>query len=192
VRARPQFYRLLPFLTLASIGFSALPALKGGPETPAPEFPSEFTDYLIKSVATRYKAAEFATGRSALEVSYFRGKVDGINAQAIVVGRNPNWMSNFRTKTDVERVRMEMEEQHVFLFILFGADPKTEAYQYWQGYEDAIQETIDSMNTWPKTGGTVPGTAVEFALASPAGVLNHPNQAAGMPKSGPKVPRVGQ
>jgi hypothetical protein len=127
-----------------------------------------------------------------LEVSYFHGKVDGTHAQAIIIGRNPGWMTNFRTKTDVERVRMEMEEQQVFLFILFGADPKTEVFQYWQGYEDAIQETIDSMNAWPGTGGSVPGTAVEFALVIPGAGFVRPNHAAGLRISGAKVSEVGK
>lgn len=146
-----------------------MPTPSVGSGISAPDGASAFTDYLTKSLVPRFRAAALKPGLSELERSYLSGKADGTVAQAKIVGRNPSWMTRFGTKMRVEQVVMGTEEQQIAISVLFGSSPKTKITQYWQGYEDAIQETIVSMNTWPGTGGEVKGTAVEYAIVIPRG-----------------------
>jgi hypothetical protein len=160
-------HRLLLFLSLTSAGLCVAPPSQGGLAGAAPEYPSPFTDYLLKTVVAGEVAAESAPGATDLEISYLRGEVDGTDYTANIVGENPGWMTDFGTKTDLEQVLLEPMEMQIVLFAQFGDDPSSDAYHYWQGYEDAIQGTLDSMNSWAGTGGEVLGTTVEYTLFIP-------------------------
>jgi hypothetical protein len=77
---------------------------------------------------------------------------------AYFLGQNPLWMTSFSSKVLAEQTMLTME-QSVAVFSLYGADPASDDSQYWQGYEDTIQKTLNAMNNWPNTGGVVPGTS---------------------------------
>jgi hypothetical protein len=150
---------LFLFLTTASLAVAVAPPVS----TPAP-VPTAFTNLLINTVIPQEKAEAAAVGTSSTEKSYLQGKIDSTNYLANLVGQNPGWMTNFATKMNLEQTKMEVIEQQIVVYDLFGADPTTALSQYWQGYEDAIQDTVDSMNTWPNTGGPVPGTTTEYTI----------------------------
>lgn len=172
--------RFFLFLTLTSAGFGAA-APTQGTGTSGPEYPSAFTNYLINTVVPGYQADESAPGATDLEISYLRGEVDGTNFAANIVGQYPAWTTDFGAKENLEQVQLEPIEMQIVLFTLFGTDPSTDTYHYWQGYEDAIQDTLDSMNSWPGTGGTVTGTTVEYELVLPGNFGTDPSAATPTP-----------
>jgi hypothetical protein len=161
--------RFLLSLILTSAGYSATISQQGTTTTANPEYPSAFTNYLINSVIPQFEAAELAPGLTDLEISYLKGEVDGTIAQVNLVGQSATWMTDFGAKSALEQAKMQSEEQQIFIFSLFGGDPTTVEYQYNQGYEDAVQNTINLMNSWPGTGGTVAGTTEEYVLVIPDG-----------------------
>jgi hypothetical protein len=89
---------------------------------------------------------------------YAQGEIAATNDMAYFLGQNPLWMTSFSSKVLTEQTMLTME-QSVAVFSLYGADPTSNDSQYWQGYEDTIQKTLNAMNNWPNTGGAVPGTS---------------------------------
>jgi hypothetical protein len=112
---------------------------------------------------SEYEAESTLPGESSLA----EGESEATKDMAQFVARYPQWMTNFGVKLLVEQA-MIVSEQEVVVFALVGADPASDDFQYWQGYEDAIQRTIDAMNAWPDTGGAVPGTSREYELSAGA------------------------
>jgi hypothetical protein len=127
-----------------------------GSETSAP--PPAVTSPLTTEMLGQW-VDEFTTESALPGQSYYcEGEIAATKDLAYFLGQNPLWMTNFKSKVVTEQTMLGME-QTVAVFSLYGADPTTNDFQYWQGYEDTIQKTLDAMNDWPNTGGIVPGTS---------------------------------
>jgi hypothetical protein len=122
--------------------------------TPPPAVTSPLTTEMLSEWIDDFTTDSALPGQSY----YAQGEIAATKDLAYFLGQNPLWMTSFSAKVLTEQTMLTME-QSVAVFSLYGADPTSNDTQYWQGYEDTIQKTLDAMNGWPNTGGVVPGTS---------------------------------
>jgi hypothetical protein len=121
---------------------------------PPPAVSSALTTEMLGEWIDDFTAESDLPGQSY----YAQGEIASTKDMAYFLGQNPLWMTSFSSKVLAEQTMLTME-QSVAVFSLYGADPASDDSQYWQGYEDTIQKTLNAMNNWPNTGGVVPGTS---------------------------------
>jgi hypothetical protein len=151
-------------LVLASSALAGAPRFSVAPAAASESSASALVDEMQTVWISEFEAEAALPG----EGSRAEGETDSTTDMIRALEMYPEWMTNFQTKIAIEQA-MYADEQQVVIFALLGVAPSSDDYQYWKGYEDATQMTIDAMNTWPNTGGAVPGTSVEYQLPSEGG-----------------------
>jgi hypothetical protein len=134
--------------------------------TPPPAVSSPLTTEMLSEWIDDFTTESALPGQSY----YAQGEIAATKDLAYFLGQNPLWMTSFSSKVLTEQTMLTME-QSVAVFSLYGADPTSDDSQYWQGYEDTIQKTLNAMNNWPNTGGVVPGTSNPEYLVPTSSVL---------------------